>query len=49
MGDWRRLRNEELRNFYATPDIIRVMKARRVRGVGHVAHMEEMTMHKSFG
>jgi hypothetical protein len=30
-GGWRRLHNEELRNLYASPDIIRVIKPRRVR------------------
>jgi hypothetical protein len=30
-GEWRRLHNEELRNMYATPKIIRVTKSRRVR------------------
>jgi hypothetical protein len=27
-GDWRRLHNEELHNFYAAPNIIRVIKSR---------------------
>jgi hypothetical protein len=39
---WRRLNNEELRNFYALPNIIRVIKARSMRGVGHVARMGGM-------
>jgi hypothetical protein len=34
-GDWRRLRNEELHNLYATSDIIiRVIKSRRIMWVG---------------
>jgi hypothetical protein len=30
-GDWRRLHNEELHNFYTSSDIVRVIKSRRVR------------------
>jgi len=41
-GERRRLRNEELQNLYATPSIIRVIKLRRIRWVGHVAHMGVM-------
>jgi len=37
--DWRRLHNEELRNSYASPDIIRVMKSRRMRLAGHVVRI----------
>jgi hypothetical protein len=32
--DWRRLRNEELHNFYPSPNIIRVMKLRSMRWAG---------------
>ncbi|PNF27037.1 hypothetical protein B7P43_G10400 [Cryptotermes secundus] len=31
MGDWRKLHNEELHNLYSSPDIIRMMKSRRMR------------------
>jgi hypothetical protein len=41
-GDWRRLRNEELHNFYFSPIIIRVMKWRRMRWVEHVERTGEM-------
>jgi len=41
-GGWRRLHNEELRNLYASPDIIRVMKSRTMRWAGHVARTGEM-------
>jgi hypothetical protein len=40
-GDWRRLHNEELSNFYASQNIIRDIKSRRVRWAEHVTHMEE--------
>jgi hypothetical protein len=33
-GDWRKLHNEELHNLYSSPNIIRMIKARRVRWQG---------------
>jgi hypothetical protein len=39
---WRRLHNEEFRKLYASPNIIRVSKSRRMRGAQHVACIEEM-------
>jgi hypothetical protein len=36
-GDWRKLHNEELHNFYSSPSIIRIIKSRRVICDGHVA------------
>jgi hypothetical protein len=41
MGDWRKLHNEELHNLYSSPNIIRMIKSRRIRWAGHVARMGE--------
>jgi hypothetical protein len=41
MREWRRLHSEELNDLYSSPDIVRVIKARRMRWAGHVAHMGE--------
>jgi hypothetical protein len=40
-GDWKKLHNEELHNFYSSPNIIRMIKSRRIRWAGHVARMGE--------
>ena len=39
--EWRRLHNEELHSLYRSPNIVRVIKSRRLRWTGHVARMEE--------
>ena len=39
--DWRRLHNEELNDLYCSPNIVRVIKSRRMRWAGHVARMGE--------
>jgi hypothetical protein len=44
-GDWRKLHNEELHNLYA-PNIIRIIKSRRIRWAGHVARMGEMNTYR---
>jgi hypothetical protein len=41
-GGWRRLYSEELHNLYASPNIIRVIKSRRMGGAGNVARVREM-------
>jgi hypothetical protein len=41
-GGWRRLHNEELQNLYTSPNVIKVVKLRRMRWAVHVAHTREM-------
>ena len=38
-GEWRKLYNEELRDLYSLPNIVQVVKSRRMRSAGHVAPM----------
>ena len=40
-GEWRKLHNEELNDLYSSHNIVQVIKLRRVRWTGHVAHMGE--------
>jgi len=40
-GEWRKLHNDELSDLYSSPNIVRVMKSRRMRWAGHVARMGE--------
>ena len=42
-GEWNILYNEELNDLYSSPNIIRVIKSRRIRWAGHVASMEGRT------
>jgi len=38
-GEWRKLLNEEVNDLYCSPNIVRVVKSRRMRWAGHVACM----------
>jgi hypothetical protein len=40
-GSWRKFHNDELHSLYSSPNIVRMIKSRRMRWVGHVARMGE--------
>jgi len=40
-GEWRRLHNKEINDLYSSPNIVRVIKSRRMRWAGHVARIGE--------
>jgi hypothetical protein len=46
-GEWRKLQNQELSDLYSLPNIVRVVKTRRMRWAGNVARMgEERGVHR---
>jgi hypothetical protein len=47
-GDWRKLHNEKLHNFYYLQNIIRMMKSMRMRWAEHVARMGKRGMHTGY-
>jgi hypothetical protein len=44
-GEWRKLRNEELRDLYSSPSIIGIIKSREMRWAGNIAHMGRRGKH----
>jgi hypothetical protein len=47
-GDWRKLHKEELNDLYSSPNIVRVIKSRRMRWAGHVALMGRVEVYTGF-
>ena len=46
-GEWRKLHNKKLSDLYSLPNIVRVVKSRRMRWAGHVSRMgERRVVHK---
>jgi hypothetical protein len=47
-GEWRKLHNDELNYLYSSPNIVRVIKSRRMRWAGHVARIERADVYTGF-
>ena len=47
-GEWRKLHNEKLYNLYCSPNIVQVIKSRRMTWAGHVARIEEREVYTGF-
>ena len=48
-GEWRKEHNEEFNDLYSPPNIVRVMKSRRLKGAGHVACIGESCIQNFMG
>jgi hypothetical protein len=46
MGRWRKLHNEELRDLFSLPSIIRMIKSRRMRWAGNIARIGEKNAYR---
>jgi hypothetical protein len=40
-GSWRKLHNDQFHDLYSSPNIVEVIKLKRIRWAGHVARIEE--------
>ena len=47
-GEWRKLHNEELNDLYCSPNIVRVIRSRRMRWAGHVARIGREKVYTEF-